>query len=122
MVPPSSGSCALAFCSLAWPLRSWVEIYLEVVFGGCLWALSNFAVLPLVKLLGIGLGFSLYHFQNMIVGRLGLQPCLACGGPCLQQALNLVLATLSVEKVFSDSQLFSQHSMAVLSSAISAAA
>lgn len=26
------------------------------------------AVLPLVKLLGIGLGFSLYHFQNMIVG------------------------------------------------------
>eukprot|EP00930_Biecheleria_cincta_P031230 TRINITY_DN21685_c0_g1_i2.p1 TRINITY_DN21685_c0_g1~~TRINITY_DN21685_c0_g1_i2.p1 ORF type:complete len:386 (+),score=69.93 TRINITY_DN21685_c0_g1_i2:28-1185(+) len=41
-----------------------------VVFGGALWALSNFAVLPLVKLLGIGLGFSLYHFQNMIVGYL----------------------------------------------------
>ncbi|CAE7612148.1 tmem144B [Symbiodinium natans] len=40
----------------------------KVVFGGSLWALSNFAVLPLVKLLGIGLGFSLYHFQNMIVG------------------------------------------------------
>ena len=27
-----------------------------------LWALSNYLVLPLVKLLGIGLGFSLYHF------------------------------------------------------------
>ncbi|CAE7707058.1 malA [Symbiodinium sp. CCMP2456] len=45
----------------------------KVVFGGCLWALSNFA-------------------------------------------------TLSVEKVFSDSQLFSQRSMAVLSSAMSGAA
>jgi len=41
-----------------------------VVMGGMLWAMSNFAVLPLVKLLGIGLGFSLYHFQNMIVGYL----------------------------------------------------
>lgn len=40
----------------------------KVVMGGALWAFSNFAVLPLVKLLGIGLGFSLYHFQNMIVG------------------------------------------------------
>ncbi|CAK9073061.1 Transmembrane protein 144 homolog B (Transmembrane protein 144 homolog 2) [Durusdinium trenchii] len=42
----------------------------SVVMGGGIWALSNFAVLPLVKLLGIGLGFSLYHFQNMIVGYL----------------------------------------------------
>lgn len=41
---------------------------LLVMFGGALWALSNFAVLPLVKLLGIGLGFSLYHFVNMVVG------------------------------------------------------
>ncbi|CAJ1350174.1 unnamed protein product, partial [Effrenium voratum] len=43
------------------------------------------AVLPLVKLLGIGLGFSLYHFQNMIVGylvgRFG-----AFGVPCLEPA------------------------------------
>eukprot|EP00927_Polykrikos_kofoidii_P060624 TRINITY_DN55565_c0_g1_i1.p1 TRINITY_DN55565_c0_g1~~TRINITY_DN55565_c0_g1_i1.p1 ORF type:complete len:465 (-),score=40.65 TRINITY_DN55565_c0_g1_i1:204-1526(-) len=39
-----------------------------VMFGGGLWALSNFAVLPLVKLLGIGLGFSLYHFVNMVIG------------------------------------------------------
>ncbi|CAE8673322.1 unnamed protein product [Polarella glacialis] len=41
---------------------------LLVVFGGALWAMSNFLVLPLVKLLGIGLGFSLYHFVNLIVG------------------------------------------------------
>mmetsp|Transcript_50375 Transcript_50375/g.155751 ORF Transcript_50375/g.155751 Transcript_50375/m.155751 type:complete len:427 (+) Transcript_50375:64-1344(+) len=41
---------------------------LEVVFGGMLWALSNYFVLPLVKLLGIGLGFSLYHFVNLMVG------------------------------------------------------
>jgi len=33
-----------------------------------LWALSNYLVLPLVKLLGIGLGFSLYHFVNLMVG------------------------------------------------------
>lgn len=39
-----------------------------VIFGGVLWALSNYLVLPLVKLLGIGLGFSLYHFVNLMVG------------------------------------------------------
>jgi len=47
-----------------------------VVFGGVLWAISNYLVLPLVKLLGLGLGFSLYHFVNLmvgyIVGRVGL--------------------------------------------------
>eukprot|EP00929_Paragymnodinium_shiwhaense_P063734 TRINITY_DN31870_c0_g1_i1.p1 TRINITY_DN31870_c0_g1~~TRINITY_DN31870_c0_g1_i1.p1 ORF type:complete len:439 (-),score=68.62 TRINITY_DN31870_c0_g1_i1:233-1549(-) len=47
-----------------------------IVLGGALWAISNYAVLPLVKLLGIGLGFSLYHFVNLIVsyiiGRFGL--------------------------------------------------
>jgi len=40
----------------------------RVVFGGMLWALSNYLVLPLVKLLGIGIGFSLYHVVNLIVG------------------------------------------------------
>ncbi|CAE7615106.1 tmem144A [Symbiodinium natans] len=49
---------------------------LLIIGGGALWALSNYLVLPLVKLLGIGLGFSLYHFVNLmvgyIVGRLGL--------------------------------------------------
>eukprot|EP00931_Biecheleriopsis_adriatica_P027709 TRINITY_DN16617_c0_g1_i3.p1 TRINITY_DN16617_c0_g1~~TRINITY_DN16617_c0_g1_i3.p1 ORF type:complete len:469 (+),score=68.18 TRINITY_DN16617_c0_g1_i3:55-1461(+) len=39
-----------------------------IVLGGALWALSNCLVLPLVKLLGIGLGFSLYHFVNLVVG------------------------------------------------------
>lgn len=39
-----------------------------VVFGGALWALSNYFVLPLVKLLGLGPGFSLYHFVNLVVG------------------------------------------------------
>jgi glucose uptake protein GlcU len=41
-----------------------------VVLGGALWALSNYAVIPLVKILGIGLGFSLYHFVNLVVGYL----------------------------------------------------
>ncbi|CAJ1449489.1 unnamed protein product [Effrenium voratum] len=39
-----------------------------VMLGGVLWAMSNYLVLPLVKLLGIGLGFSLYHFVNLMVG------------------------------------------------------
>ncbi|CAK9033122.1 unnamed protein product [Durusdinium trenchii] len=34
---------------------------LLIVFGGALWALSNYLVLPLVK-------FSLYHFVNLMVG------------------------------------------------------
>eukprot|EP00929_Paragymnodinium_shiwhaense_P033786 TRINITY_DN18494_c0_g1_i2.p1 TRINITY_DN18494_c0_g1~~TRINITY_DN18494_c0_g1_i2.p1 ORF type:complete len:425 (+),score=56.74 TRINITY_DN18494_c0_g1_i2:238-1512(+) len=46
------------------------------MMGGALWALSNYLVIPLVKLLGIGLGFALYHFINLVVGygvgRLGL--------------------------------------------------
>eukprot|EP00928_Gymnodinium_smaydae_P045812 TRINITY_DN30494_c0_g1_i1.p1 TRINITY_DN30494_c0_g1~~TRINITY_DN30494_c0_g1_i1.p1 ORF type:complete len:521 (-),score=124.41 TRINITY_DN30494_c0_g1_i1:408-1970(-) len=41
-----------------------------IIFGGALWAASNYLVLPLVKLLGIGLGFSLYHFVNLVVGYL----------------------------------------------------
>lgn len=48
----------------------------SVLLGGALWALSNYAVIPLVKILGIGLGFSLYHFVGISVGyltgRLGL--------------------------------------------------
>mmetsp|Transcript_23404 Transcript_23404/g.54021 ORF Transcript_23404/g.54021 Transcript_23404/m.54021 type:complete len:431 (+) Transcript_23404:44-1336(+) len=47
-----------------------------ILFGGCLWALSNYAVIPLVQLLGMSLGFSLYHFVNIVVsycvGRFGL--------------------------------------------------
>lgn len=44
------------------------EDALLIIEGGALWALSNYLVLPLVKLLGIGLGFSLYHFVNLMVG------------------------------------------------------
>jgi len=65
-----------------------------VVFGGALWAMSNYFVLPLVKLLGIGLGFSLYHFVNLMVGycigRFGLfgvtpltGELIYCDGGCL---------------------------------------
>lgn len=43
-------------------------ISLLCMCGGALWALSNYIVIPLVKLLGIGLGFSLYHFVNLVVG------------------------------------------------------
>lgn len=57
---------------------------LEVVFGGVLWGISNYLVLPLVKLLGIGLGFSMYHFVNLCVGyctgRFGL-----FGVPCVEE-------------------------------------
>ncbi|CAE7402574.1 TMEM144 [Symbiodinium natans] len=41
---------------------------LLIIEGGALWALSNYLVLPVVKLLGIGPGFSLYHFVNLVVG------------------------------------------------------
>mmetsp|Transcript_87737 Transcript_87737/g.183405 ORF Transcript_87737/g.183405 Transcript_87737/m.183405 type:complete len:413 (-) Transcript_87737:52-1290(-) len=45
-----------------------VGMPLEVVFGGLLWAVSNYVVIPLVRLLGIGPGFALYHFVNLVVG------------------------------------------------------
>eukprot|EP00927_Polykrikos_kofoidii_P066987 TRINITY_DN62536_c0_g1_i1.p1 TRINITY_DN62536_c0_g1~~TRINITY_DN62536_c0_g1_i1.p1 ORF type:complete len:444 (+),score=49.54 TRINITY_DN62536_c0_g1_i1:178-1509(+) len=40
----------------------------QIVLGGVLWALSNFAALFLVNLLGIGAGFSLFHCVNSMVG------------------------------------------------------
>mmetsp|Transcript_38175 Transcript_38175/g.105230 ORF Transcript_38175/g.105230 Transcript_38175/m.105230 type:complete len:401 (-) Transcript_38175:248-1450(-) len=53
-----------------------VQCPMEVAFGGMLWATSNYAVIPLVKLLGLGVGFSMYHFVNLIgsymIGRLGI--------------------------------------------------
>ena len=36
--------------------------------GGALWSISNYFVLPVVKLLGLGVGFSLYHVVNLVVG------------------------------------------------------
>lgn len=52
------------------------ECPLQVICGGVLFAISNYLVLPVVKILGIGLGFSMYHFVNMAVaycvGRFGL--------------------------------------------------
>jgi len=47
-----------------------------IVLGGILWSISNYLVVLLVKVLGLGRGFSLYHFVNLVVGylvgRLGL--------------------------------------------------
>mmetsp|Transcript_101836 Transcript_101836/g.263767 ORF Transcript_101836/g.263767 Transcript_101836/m.263767 type:complete len:431 (-) Transcript_101836:208-1500(-) len=49
---------------------------LQVVLGGMMWTFANYCVSRLVGLLGIGLGFSLYQFVNLMVGyatgRLGL--------------------------------------------------
>ena len=57
--------CSLIFGDFGMSDR---EDALLIIKGGALWALSNYLVLPLVKLLGIGLGFSLYHFVNLVVG------------------------------------------------------
>jgi len=47
----------------------------EGMAGGSFWGFANAAVLPLVKLLGLGLGFALYHAVNLstgyVVGRFG---------------------------------------------------
>lgn len=46
------------------------------LLGGAIWSFSNALVLPVVKLLGLGVGFALYHGVNLVcgylVGRLGL--------------------------------------------------
>lgn len=41
---------------------------IEGMIGGGFWAISNMAVLPLVKFLGLGLGFALYHAVNLFTG------------------------------------------------------
>lgn len=52
------------------------QVELRDLSGGVIWAISNAFVLPLVKLLGLGLGFALYHAVNLVtgylVGRFGL--------------------------------------------------
>jgi len=52
------------------------EVLAMGLLGGAIWALSNALVLPVVKLLGLGVGFALYHGVNLVVGylvgRLGL--------------------------------------------------
>lgn len=42
----------------------------EGLLGGSLWALSNALVIPTVKLLGLGVGFTLYHSVNLVFGYL----------------------------------------------------
>ena len=42
----------------------------EGLLGGALWALSNALVIPTVKLLGLGVGFTLYHSVNLVFGYL----------------------------------------------------
>lgn len=64
------------------------------LLGGAILATQNFLVLPVVKLLGLGVGFSLYHIINLCVGyavgRFGL-----FGAP-IDVASNSLLRDLSV--------------------------
>lgn len=38
------------------------------LLGGAILATQNFLVIPVIKLLGLGVGFSLYHVVNLVVG------------------------------------------------------
>jgi glucose uptake protein GlcU len=49
--------------------------------GGIMFGLSNYLCIPLIQLLGMGIGFSMYHFINIMtgyllgrIGFLGIQP------------------------------------------------
>jgi len=52
--------------------------------GGCMFGLSNYLCIPLIKLLGMGIGFSMYHFINIMtgytLGRIGFLGIPASGG------------------------------------------
>lgn len=50
------------------PTSSNFPIYTEGFVGGSLWALANILVVPTVKLLGLGVGFTLYHSINLLMG------------------------------------------------------
>jgi len=56
--------------------RTAFPIYWEGIIGGLLWSTSNIFVIPSLKLLGLGVGFTLYHALNLLLGylngRLGL--------------------------------------------------
>ncbi|KAG8471137.1 hypothetical protein KFE25_009558 [Diacronema lutheri] len=67
------------------------------LLGGAILAAQNFLVLPVVKLLGLGVGFALYHIINLCVGyavgRFGLfgAPVDEASNPPLRDASVLVL-------------------------------
>jgi glucose uptake protein GlcU len=70
-----------------------------VLLGGAFWALANYLVMFCVKLLGLGLGFSLTNFVNLIVsylvGRFGLVGIPRMGGHLLWCDLGCVLILVS---------------------------
>ncbi|CEM25253.1 unnamed protein product [Vitrella brassicaformis CCMP3155] len=49
---------------LSFPL----PILLPGLLGGAFWGVSNYLVLPTVRFLGLGLGFTLYHAVNLLIG------------------------------------------------------
>mmetsp|Transcript_23735 Transcript_23735/g.20202 ORF Transcript_23735/g.20202 Transcript_23735/m.20202 type:complete len:137 (+) Transcript_23735:42-452(+) len=44
------------------------QIFLYGVLSGALWGTANFIVIPLVRICGLALGFSLYHIINLTWG------------------------------------------------------
>jgi len=52
--------------------------------GGMMFGLSNYLCIPLIQLLGMGIGFSMYHFVNIVtgyfLGRIGFLGIPASGG------------------------------------------
>ncbi|KAL1503612.1 hypothetical protein AB1Y20_012089 [Prymnesium parvum] len=73
------------------------EVLSAGLLGGALWATSNLLVLPAVRLLGLGVGFSMYHVVNLstgyIVGRFGLfgAPVDVASNPLLRDCSVLLL-------------------------------
>mmetsp|Transcript_123143 Transcript_123143/g.383383 ORF Transcript_123143/g.383383 Transcript_123143/m.383383 type:complete len:407 (-) Transcript_123143:23-1243(-) len=74
------------------------DIYLPLdnlpIIAGLMWGLSNYLCVPLIQLLGMGIGFSLYHFMNIMcgysIGRFGLFGIPQSGGPVSDVGFGIV--------------------------------
>jgi len=68
--------CVLVRSLVTYGTVSKVSLLLPGFVGGLFWATSNALVIPLVKIMGLGVGFSMYHVVNLMtgygVGRFGL--------------------------------------------------
>eukprot|EP00762_Andalucia_godoyi_P006598 ANDGO_05042.mRNA.1 Transmembrane protein 144 homolog B len=85
----SIGILSVGYLSL--PISEPFRFISSGILGGSLWALGNFLVTPIVKTVGLGLGFLIWSGTNMVVGyAMGKLQLFGISDDVQNQALNVV--------------------------------